>query len=143
MDQNKFDEYVKNRYKDQVRWYDRKSVLNKRLNHTFQISIIILAAIVPIFAALQYTNVTIVFSAIVAAGIGILKYCKFEEKWHNYRTTCETLRKEKIFYDNKVNGYENADNPEKLFVERVEALISKENTKWLTIMTEESSKRKR
>ena len=69
-------------------------------------------------------------SLFVGFGFGILKLCKFEELWHNYRTTCETLKNEKIQYDIKIGIYDKADNPEKTFVERAQTIISKETTIW-------------
>lgn len=129
-----FDEYLEIRYADQVDWYDKKSIYNKRLADIFQISIIILAAITPILAALELKEETILTSALIATLTGIFRYCKFDELWHNYRTICETLMKEKNFYDFKINGYQSAEDPQKLFIEKVEYLISKENTEWISIV---------
>ncbi|MBA7611356.1 hypothetical protein ES703_18579 [subsurface metagenome] len=132
MNKNEFKKYVKNRYNPQVRWYDNKSNFNKKLTYLFQIPIIAMAAIIPIFAALEYKVLTIIFSASVAAGIGILKFCKFEELWHNYRTTCETLKREMIRYKMRTDIYDKVDDPEKLFIDRVESIISKENIEWIS-----------
>ncbi|VVB93205.1 Uncharacterised protein [uncultured archaeon] len=129
-----FDKYLIERYNRQVKWYDEKSILNKKLADIFQISIIFLAAITPVLAALELKWPTIVSSSLIAAVSGIFRYCKFDELWHNYRTICETLRKEKNFYDFKMNDYEDANNPEKVFIERVEHFISQENTEWFSIV---------
>ncbi len=142
MNKEKFDEYIKERYNPQVRWYDEKSIIHKKLTHSFQIPIIVLAAITPIFAALEYKEMTIISSACVTAGIGILKYGKFEELWHNYRTTCENLKKEEAYHNMKTDTYEIIDDPEKLFVERVESIISKENIGWVSTMKEKEGKAK-
>jgi len=130
MDEKKFDEYIKDRYNKQVDWYDRKSIQNKQITYILQISTIIMAAIVPVFAVMENKLVTIILSISVSAGVSILKFGKFEEHWHNYRTTCETLKKEKVYYDMRLDDYEKASEPEKLFIERVEDIISKEHTKW-------------
>lgn len=132
MDAKKFEEYLKDRYEPEVKWYDDKSISNKKWNNLFQILVIIIAAIVPVIAVLELKWPTVVLAAIVAIGIGILKYCKFEEHWHNYRTTCETLKKEKDSYEFKIGEYQDASDPEKLFVERVGSLISQEHTKWIS-----------
>ena len=129
-----FDKYLVERYDKQVKWYDKKSILNKKLADIFQISIIFLAAITPVLAALELKWPTIVSSSLIAAVSGIFRYCKFDELWHNYRTICETLRKEKNFYDFKINDYQDAENPETVFIERVEHLISQENTEWFSIV---------
>ena len=142
MNKEKFDEYIKERYEPQVRWYDKKSIMHKRLTYLFQIPIITLAAITPIFAALEFKELTIISSACVAAGLGVLKFCKFEDIWHNYRTTCETLKKEMIHYKMQTDVYNTEDEPEKLFVERVESIISKENIKWVSTIIENREKNK-
>jgi len=130
MNKERFDEYIKERYEPQVKWYDKKSTLNKKFTYLFQIPLIIMAAITPIFAALEYKELTIIFSACVAAGLGILKFCKFEDLWHNYRTVCETLKKEMVHYKMQTDIYATTDDHAKLFVERIETIISKENIEW-------------
>ncbi len=132
-----FEKYLTNRYAEQVHWYDIKSIYNKRLADVFQTSIILLAAITPVFAALELKWPTIVSSALIAAMTGIFRYFRFDELWHNYRTVCETLKKEKNSYDFKINDYQDAKEPEKIFIERVEYLISKENTGWFSIVKKE------
>lgn len=131
MDANKFEKYLKERYEPEVKWYDDKSISNKRWNNIIQIPVIIIGVMVPVSAAIVADKwPTIILSTIVAVGIAVLKYCKFEEHWHNYRTTCETLKKEKHYYDAEIRDYEDCDKPEELFVDRVESLISQAHTKW-------------
>lgn len=49
----------------------------------------------------------------------------------NYRTISETLKKEKRFYDAGIYEYGETADKEKLFIERVENLISRENSLWI------------
>jgi len=140
MNNGTLDQYIKNRYEPQVSWYDKKSTLNKRLTYSLQIPVLILAAATPILAALEYTTITILSSAFVAAGLGVLSFCKFEGLWHSYRTTCETLKKEKVHHDMLTDVYAKAENPDKLFVERVESVISKEHTKWVETVSKTEKK---
>jgi len=133
MKKGEFETYVEERYSGQVNWYDGRSALFKRLNYIFQIPTISIAAIIPIFAVLEDKWTTVILSAILAILIGILNFGKFEEKWHNYRTTCETLKKEFYFYKSKIDEYGDTDEPEQLFVRRIESTISKEHAGWLII----------
>jgi len=135
VDQGTFDKYLKERFEDQVGWYDRKSMDNQTWAKRCQVTIIVLSAVTPVLAALQYKWPTIISSAFVAATVGLLKYFKFEQHWHNYRTTCETLKKEKILFDTGLSPYDKADDPKSLFIERSESLISKENTAWVQIVS--------
>ena len=43
------------------------------------------------------------------------------------------LKKEKYYYKADINDYEKATDKKKLFVSRVEALISSENRVWQTL----------
>ncbi|MHC4367051.1 MAG: DUF4231 domain-containing protein [Planctomycetota bacterium] len=71
----------------------------------------------------------------------ILKTFKYQENWINYRTTCETLRKEIHFYRVGWGDYRDSKDREALFVERVESLISRENTMWLTTQQPEEAEK--
>ena len=63
----------------------------------------------------------------VCAGLSALN--KYQENWLTYRTTCETLRHEKYLFLTGCKPYEGDDALTSL-VERVEGLISKENSQW-------------
>jgi hypothetical protein len=124
------DEYIKNRYSPQVEWYDKKSVYYKRLTTILQILVIAPATIVPIAALLDNKPLTISLSLVVAIITAALKYFNLEELWHNYRTTCEKLRREKHLYDFRIDDYENAAEPEKIFVKKIESVLSHEHKEW-------------
>jgi hypothetical protein len=125
-----FDTFVREIYEKQVEWYDKKAITCKRYTYLLNIPIIIFSALTPVVAALDFNSITIIISAIVAIGFGILKFCRFESLWHSYRTTCETLKKEKPRHDLRTDVYESAAEPDKLFVERVLSGISQEHTVW-------------
>ena len=135
MDQEAFEKYLKERYEDQVAWYDRKAAANQRMYRWFQWGVIVLSAVTPILVAAggewQRWSAVVV-SAFVAVGTAGLKAFKYQENWVNYRTTCETLRKEIHYLNARSDDYGEAANPYRRFVERVEALISRENTLWLS-----------
>jgi hypothetical protein len=135
MNKEDFDRYLKERYQNQVNWYDSRSLINQRLYKTLQWILIIAAAIGPILTFwsggikiwIAVTNAIII--AVLASG---LKAFKFQENWINYRTTCELLKKEYIYYNSKTKDYKNSEDAESLFIERVEELISRENTFWVS-----------
>jgi len=124
-------DFINTRLKPQIEWYDKKSLTNKKWTYFFNIVTIVCGAATPIFAAIDFKVLTIVFGVIVAISLGILKFCKFEEHWHNYRTTCETLKKEEISFKYRTDIYSQSSDLEQLFIERVESVISRENTLWL------------
>jgi hypothetical protein len=104
----------------------------------FQWILIILTAITPVIIALDLAKlIPIIISAIVAILTTGIKTFKFQENWINYRTTCETLKKEIHFYSAGIDDYASVEDKETKFIERVEALISRENTLWLIISKKE------
>ena len=132
------EEYIKNRLDDQINWYDRKSSQNQKTYKRLQFILIISAASVPFISGyvdnlsyLQYLLGGI--GVLIAAVTGLLSLYKFQEIWTTYRTTCESLRREKFLYLTRTDPYieKNAFN---LLVQRVEALLAKENSSWVEVM---------
>jgi hypothetical protein len=138
MNSQEFERYLKERYFPQIDWYDKKAKQNKRIYIVFQWILIILSAATPIIIALDLAKpIPIIISAIVAILTTGIKTFKFQENWINYRTTCETLKKEIHFYKACIDDYASVKDKEAKFVERVESLISRENTLWLIISKKE------
>ena len=132
------EEYLKDRLDDQINWYDRKSSQNQKTYKRLQFVLIISAASVPFISGyvdnlsyLQYLLGGI--GVLIAAVTGLLSLYKFQEIWTTYRTTCESLRREKFLYLTRTDPYieKNAFN---LLVQRVEALLAKENSSWVEVM---------
>lgn len=135
MDDKEFEKYLKERYEKQIEWYDKKAVKNQKAYKIFQWGVIVLSAITPVLVAIGSTlferYVAVIVSFLVAAGTTLLKTFKYQENWINYRTTCETLKKERYYYNAKIADYKDRSDPKSIFVKRVEAMISRENTYWL------------
>ena len=145
MEKEEFQKYLEERYEDQIRWYDKKSAWNQKLYRNVQGSVILLAAITPVLVAIPLEATrwpAVVIAALVAIGTTSLKTFKYQENWINYRTTCETLRKEIYFYRAGLGDYRDSEDREALFVERVESLISRENTMWSTTQQPIEGKKK-
>ncbi len=153
MNDEAFNKYLKERHEDQLDWYDSRSARNKRIYYWVQSIVIGLAAITPAFAGTGLAKtgehvwaiwLTMVCSILVAIGTTLLKTFKYQENWLNYRTTAETLKKEKVLYDTETGDYLGLDvvNRRALFVERVEAVISRENTLWLTTQRKKDKEKK-
>ena len=74
MEKEDFQKYLKERYEDQINWYDKKSAWNQKLYRYFQWSIIILAAITPVLVEIApETNrwPAVIIAALVGIGSGI------------------------------------------------------------------------
>lgn len=139
MDKNQFDAYVKSRFENQVEWYDTKSIHNQKVYKNLQWAIIICSSITPLLIALDFGFSEYVLlkwlSVATAVIVGIAavsqRSFKYYDNWINYRTNCESLKKEKYLHDTGVGDYAEITDKDAFFVERIESLISKENTIWI------------
>ena len=130
-------EYITTRLDNQIAWYDTKSQLNKRRFTALRTAELVLAASVPFVVGLITPNnlMALKFLAqalalLVVIVAGLVSLYRFEELWFEYRTTCESLRHEKLLYITKAKPYD-IDQPFPLLVRRVEAQISREHSVWL------------
>lgn len=145
MREEEFKEYLSNRYLDQIKWYSIRASKNKNSYVFFQWGVIVLSAVIPVLIVVlnNLTWLTVLLSIFLAIGTAALKTFKFQENWMNYRMISETLKKEKYFYDADLDDYANAKDKKSVFVERVESLISKEHSFWITThMKKEDTKLK-
>jgi len=134
MDKAVFEKFYNNRYGGQIRWYGDKAAKNKKIYHLFQWGVIVLSSALPVLIAsipASHSYITIVMAILLAIGTAGLKTFKFQETWISYRTIAETLKKEEYFYHSGSGPYKGVADNEELFMERVESLISKENTIWV------------
>jgi len=139
-------EYIKERVEDQINWYDTKSKWNQRGYKIARVVEIVCAVSIPfIMGYISDATPALKFVAgllgvIVAVIAGLVSLYQFQENWINYRTTCESLRHEKYLFLTKSKPYDSGDTLDML-VERVESLISKENTNWAQLMRTSKEKK--
>ena len=136
------DNYLSERLEAQIKWYDTKSQTNQRWFKSLRVTEIICAAVIPFLAgysdSIPYGQVIIgALGIIIAICAGLSALNKYQENWLTYRTTCETLRHEKYLFLTGCKPYDD-ENAFSQFVERVENLISKENSQWSRFTNEKS-----
>ncbi len=144
--------YIKNRLEDQIDYYDRASARHKWWYMHLKVAEIACAASIPVVLAIselagnaEYApSILRGLAAALGAGVAILSGVqgigKYQENWMAYRTTCEMLRHEKFFYETSSGPYKDPTNKAGLLVQRVEELISRENTNWQRYMEEPEKK---
>jgi hypothetical protein len=127
------DAYLKERVEDQIAWYDRRGVFNKRWFISLRAVEITAAATVPFlsgFAGNPWIGATVgVIGIIITLCAGVTHLCQFQERWIEYRTTGEALKKEKFLFVTKTEPYD-SDDAFPILVQRIETLVSKENVTW-------------
>lgn len=136
MTDEQFDEYLKDRYNDQIDYYGSKAGWNKRIYNWFQWSVIIVSSLLPVLVVSineKYKLVAAGLSVVLAIGTSALKVFKFQENWLSYRQLAEALKQEKHFYDAGIGSYATAVDKRAMLVDRVESLISRENAIWTNV----------
>ena len=132
------EEYINKRLVDQINWYDKKSIKNQKTFKLFRLIEIIAAALIPFISGITFSNIKSgEFIIYITSFLGVLitiiaSYIalgKHQEKWIEYRTTCESLKKELFLFKTKITPYD-TEISFQLLVKRVETIISKENTNW-------------
>ncbi len=131
------EEYLDKRLEDQIKWYDDKAAWNQKWFKRLQVVVIVSGVLVPFLSGLApgdefWTKFSVgLLGVLVAALTAVLGLYKFQENWIQYRITCESLKREKYIFTAGVAPYANSDAFD-LLVERVESLISKEHTNWVS-----------
>ena len=89
-----FEEYLKDRYEKQLKWYGNQSFRNQRCYQRLQWLTIVLSVLVPVLVVGRHYGPEW-FTRILAVGLAMaimaLKTFKFQENWVNYRTIVEAL----------------------------------------------------
>jgi hypothetical protein len=121
------------RLDDQLGWYDEKSAWNQKRFKWLKVVEIICAAMIPFTAGFSVSAyITGGLGVVVVVLEGIQSLYQFQNLWISYRSTAEGLKHEKYLWLARAGPYLNSENPEALFADRVEALISTEHAKWVT-----------
>ena len=129
--------YIADRLDEQIGWYDRKSLSNQNWYKGLRILQVVAAALIPFLAAYlppdRSTTQLLVglLGVTIAVVTATLDLWRCQEHWIQYRTTCESLKKEKILFLTESEPYSgDAAANFQLLVQRAETLISKENSNW-------------
>jgi hypothetical protein len=133
------------RLEDQLAWYEGKSAWNQKKFKWLKIVEIIAAALIPFAAGISATEagitetginispyITGALGVVVVVLEGLQSLYQFQNLWTSYRSTAEGLKHEKYLWLAGAGPYQNADNRNALFADRVEALLSTEHAKWVT-----------
>lgn len=134
-----FSDYFKNRYESQKAYYSKSSAINKKKFQRWQLVLIILSALAPVFSSLKlhcpelFTYISIIVSSLVAILSSVMKIFHYHENWIKFRSTLEKLKAEEYFYHFKIGQYSQANvDADKLFVTRIETILGNEHTDWVS-----------
>ena len=136
------EEYIEQRLSDQIGWYDSKSGANQCWFKRLRFAEIVAAATIPFLAGFAGNSFLIkiaigALGVVVAVLASLLGLLQLQEHWIEYRASAESLRKEKFLFLTQTDPYDK-DDAFHLLVQRVEALLSKENADWAQSMMKPS-----
>lgn len=155
--------YLLGRLKNQIDWYDNKSVLNKAIYRQRKIRIIIISALIPVavgyadstFAlfTLAKWNMTITLGQVIKLAVAlagasvaiweaISMFMKYRELWFGYRNTTEQMRREAWRYVTKVGAYQDDATRFVNLVLNIEGILEQENKQWNSLIKQEDEKEK-
>ena len=125
------------RLKDQLKWYDSKSICCRKRYKTIKIFQIIFALAIPVFNLwdLSWNKLgTSLLGAFIAFFEGLEHLNQYSSLWVSYRSTAEQLKHEKYLFLSSAGPYRNLQKiNERLLIlaERTEEHVSTEHAKWI------------
>lgn len=128
------EEYLEDRVESQIAWYSKKSNQNQMWFKALRITEIISAAFIPFISSISSKYEVLPYiigflGIIIAVSAAVSSLFKFQENWIQYRITVEQLKHEKFLFKTSTGIYD-APNSYGTFVQRIENLISRENSLW-------------
>src|SRR3954454_6973237 len=109
------------RLEEQVTWYSRGALRNKRWYLRITLVQIVSAAIIPVLAATSLpTWVAGALGALIVVLESIQQLFQFHANWTQYRSTAEALKHEKFLFVAHAGAYAKVPDPAALLAERVE-----------------------
>jgi hypothetical protein len=94
-------EWMKDRWLEQVRWFDRKAVAASKRHYALRILAIVGGVLIPPLVSVQSLQdsykglaggVAFVVSLIVAGSVGLDELFRWGDRWRHYRRTAELLK---------------------------------------------------
>lgn len=132
-----FDEFYEEYFEARRDWYDRRASANRRRHRAIQGTKIGLAAFLPLAVSLfpvtgsVLWQVSILLASVALIGVECLgRAWRPQKKWLNYRTIAEGLRREEQMYRTTTGEYDDLNDTDGAFVERVLSLTDPEKRYW-------------
>jgi len=127
--------YIKDRIDGQIKWYSGKSSSAQKRYKRLKVITLLCAVSIPFLTGLveEFTWLKYVIGGmgvLIAAIEGIQSLYKHRELWLEYRSTAESLKREKLIYQTLSGDYTEAPDPFKLFVLKAEQIMAGEQAGW-------------
>lgn len=134
MTHEEYQAYLDGRYRELLGFYDKRAIRNKRSHRICSLLVIVVSGgLVPLIATggtAKHPLISGLFSASVVVAAAISSHFQFNENWLSYRKTWDALKREVQLHNAGIGAYQDSENPNALFVQRVEAIASDEGIDW-------------
>lgn len=134
MTDEEFAAYRESRYEKALAYYDTRARSNKRRYYLCAVYILAVSAAVGPSALLvkNYGHlIAVILSPTVTVVAAISGLFKFHENWLGFRSTWDLLKSELYLHDARVGSYQEAEDRNRMFVQRIESALSSESLEWL------------
>uniref|UniRef100_UPI0040565F65 DUF4231 domain-containing protein n=1 Tax=Agathobacter sp. TaxID=2021311 RepID=UPI0040565F65 len=122
-----------------LNWYSKKANWYKFLYHLFSI----INVAVPLISSILITHFdgmelyVAILSAITSFSASLLSLLKVHEKWTNYRTAAEYLKKQYMLYITKTEPYDKLATRDSLYLSDIEKFMNDIHSKWYELQNSE------
>lgn len=133
MDDTAIKQYDEGQYASALKFYDERSVWNKRWYRVLSIYVLVISAGLAPFIAIMpkesdWRIATAILTASIVVATGLLAHFKFHENWLSFRSNWDALKREKAYRDAGIHEYRSCADRNALFVERVESILAREGS---------------
>lgn len=138
-----------------IAWYDRSAKKNQLLFRSFKAFTLVAAAAIPFSASLSAAGfstadagpggLTTFVAGLLGAAIvvveGLQQLFQWQQNWLNYRSTSESLDRERSLFLVGAGSYLDVPNPRVLLAERIEQIMGQEHSKWMALSEQSGARR--
>jgi len=125
--------FISERFEPMLAWYDARAVSSKKWYRIVSVYAILASFVLVPIASLTIVEMHVITTAVsctIGAATALLAHFKWHEDWLRYRSTWDSLQRERSLYETRTDHYAQAGDPFRLFVERCEELFCREGTDW-------------
>ncbi len=131
MDEVAIKKYLAEDYVKACKFYDDRARTSKCAYRILSIYLIVASAVLtPLVAFLPaqecWRITAAVLSTTLVVATGLLAHLKSHENWLSYRASWDALERERRLFESGTGPYRSVPDKASLFVERVEAVLTKE-----------------
>lgn len=138
--------YIEKRLINQIKWYSSKSRQSQKSFKFFMIFTFVFNAAIPVVMLFSDINsltlktkiVTASCSSLVTIFSSVIQLNSYQENWLKYRAICESLLREKIFFETKCGNYQNCTDSIGLLIVTCETLMANERNEWLDLNSQKT-----